>query len=67
MLPNRILYGYEFDAYLYTVNQENLEKEFEGKNVKFARCLNTTDYQNKKFVIEDIDGRWLVFGLKMKN
>ena len=66
MFPNRILYGYGFDVYLYTANQENLEKEFEGKNVKFARYLNTTDYQNKEFVIEDIDGRWLAFGLKMK-
>lgn len=26
--------------------------------------LGVTDYQNKEFVIEDIDGRWLAFGLK---
>lgn len=67
VMPNRTLYGYGFDAYLYTANQENLEKEFEDKNVKFARHLNTTDYQNKEFVIEDIDGRWLAFGLKERD
>ena len=23
-----------------------------------------TDYKNKEFVIEDLDGRWIAFGLK---
>ena len=36
------------------------------KDVKFIKRLNVTDYQNKEFVIEDIDGRWLAFGLKLK-
>ncbi len=65
--PNRDLYGYGYDAYLYTENQEQLEKEFAEKDVAFVKHLNTTDYQNKEFVIEDIDGRWLAFGLKIKN
>lgn len=67
VLPNRTLYGYGFDAYLYTEDQEFLEKEFLDKGVNFARRLNITDYQNKEFVIEDIDGRWLAFGLKIKD
>ena len=67
VIPNRTLYGYGFDAYLYTEYQEELEKEFSEKNVNFARHLNTTDYQNKEFVIEDIDGRWLAFGIKILN
>lgn len=67
VLPNRTLYGYGFDAYLYTEDQELLEKEFVDKGVNFARRLNITDYQNKEFVIEDIDGRWLAFGLKIKD
>lgn len=66
VIPNRKLYGYGFDAYLYTADQENLEKEFLDKGVTFARRLNVTDYQNKEFVIEDIDGRWLAFGLKIR-
>ena len=66
VIPNRIMYGYGFDAYLYTANQEELEKEFMEKGVKFARHLNVTDYKNKEFVIEDIDGRWLAVGLKVK-
>lgn len=67
IIPNRELYGYGYDAYLYVENQELLEKEFKEKQVKIVRELNVTDYQNKEFVIEDIDGRWLAFGLKIKN
>ena len=63
--PNRTLYGYGFDAYLYTEDQAILEKEFEEKDVKFVKHLTITDYQNKEFVVEDIDGRWLAFGLKI--
>ena len=64
--PNYILYGYGYDAYLYTENQEALEKEFMEKGVKFINHLNITDYSNKEFVIEDTDGRRLAFGLKIK-
>ena len=67
ILPNRIQYGYGYDAYFYTGAQEALEREFSEKDVPFVKHLNTTDYQNKEFVIEDIDGRWLAFGLKMKD
>ena len=62
--PNRELYGYGYDAYLYTDNQEILEKRFISREVKVVRPLCMTDYQNREFVIEDIDGRWLAFGLK---
>ena len=62
--PNRELYGYGYDAYLYTEYQEAMEEEFVSKGVKIARPLGVTDYQNKEFVVEDIDGRWLAFGLK---
>ena len=67
VLPNRTLYGYGYDVYLYAENQEALEKEFTEKGVKFIKHLYITDYQNKEFVIEDIDGRWLAVGSKMKN
>lgn len=64
IIPNRELYGYRYDAYLYIDYQEDLEKEFISKGVKVVRHLNVTDYSNREFVIEDIDGRWLAFGLK---
>ena len=67
ILPNHTLYGYGYDAYLYVEDQATLEKEFEEKGVKFVRHLNVTDYKNREFVIEDIDGRWLAFGLKIKD
>ena len=65
IIPNRTMYGYGYDAYLYTENQEAMEQEFLEKGVKIVRPLNVTDYQNKEFVVEDPDGRWLAFGLKM--
>ena len=67
IVPNRKLYGYGYDAYLYTENQELHEKEFMENGVTFVRRLNVIDYQNREFVIEDIDGRWLAVGLKIKN
>ena len=63
--PNRELYGYGYDAYLYTDDQEALEKELLSKGVKVVRTLCVTDYQNREFVIEDIDDRWLAVGLKI--
>lgn len=67
VLTNRQLYGYGYDAYLYTKNQEQLEKELIIKGVKIIKHLQKTDYQNKEFVIEDSDGRWLAFGVKIKS
>ena len=67
IFPNRELYGYGYDAYLNTDDQEILEKEFLAKGVKIVKPLNVTDYKNKEFVIEDIDGRWIAFGLKLQD
>lgn len=67
VLPNRKLYGYGYDVYLYTDNQEQLEQEFISKGIKIIKPLNMTDYQNKELVVEDLDGRWLAFGLKAKS
>ena len=65
VIPNRDLYGYGYDAYFIIINQEELQEEFINNNVKIVRPLNNTDYNNKEFVIEDIDGRWLGFGIKV--
>ena len=66
VVPNRELYGYGYDAYIIVDNQEELQKEFEAKNLKIARKLSETDYGNKELVLEDIDGRWLGFGVKIR-
>lgn len=63
-IPNRELYGYGYDAYFITKQQEQLEKEFEAAGVNIVRALSNTDYNNKEFVIEDVDGRWIAFGIK---
>ena len=65
VIHNRSLCGYGYDAYFYTNQQEKLEKEFTEKHVKFIQHLHLSDYRNKEFIIEDIDGRWLAFGLKI--
>jgi hypothetical protein len=64
VIPNRELYGYGYDAYFITEQQEQLEKEFEAAGVNIVRALINTDYNNKEFVIEDVDGRWIAFGIK---
>ncbi|MEK4663129.1 VOC family protein [Priestia sp. FSL H7-0729] len=64
VMPNRELYGYGYDAYFITKNQEKLQQELINADVKIVRALNHTDYNNKEFVIEDIDGRWIAFGIK---
>ena len=62
--PNRELYGYGEDAYFITMHQEELQSELKEKGAKIVRPLALTDYNNKEFVIEDIDGRWIAFGIK---
>ncbi|MED5016777.1 glyoxalase [Paenibacillus chibensis] len=62
--PNREIHGYGYDAYFITDNQEELEKEFRELGVKIVRPLITTDYNNKEFVFEDIDRRWIAVGKK---
>lgn len=64
VIPNRDLYGYGYDAYFITKNQEELQEEMISSGVKIVRSLNDTDYNNKEFVVEDIDRRWIAFGIK---
>jgi catechol 2,3-dioxygenase-like lactoylglutathione lyase family enzyme len=64
VFPNRELYGYGEDAYVITENQQELQDEFEEKGVTIIRRLHKTDYHNQEFSIEDIDGRWICFGIK---
>ena len=62
--PNRELYGYGYDAYFITSGQAELQAEFEAAGAQVVRPLGRTDYGNHEFVVEDLDGRWLAFGLK---
>lgn len=64
--PNRELYGYSEDSYFITDNQETLQNEFISKGANIVRPLHLTDYNNLEFVLEDIDGRWIAFGMKQK-
>lgn len=63
---NHELYGYGYDAYFYTQDQDKLVKEFMSKGVKIVKGIELTDYNNREFVIEDLDGRHIAFGIKEK-
>jgi catechol 2,3-dioxygenase-like lactoylglutathione lyase family enzyme len=65
VIPNRKLYGYGYDAYFITDNQEELQEELRGAGANIVRPLFSTDYHNREFVVEDIDGRWIGFGIKV--
>ena len=64
VVPNRELYGYGGDAYVIVRDQQALQDEYEAKGVKIVRKLHKTDYHNREFVVEDIDGRRIYFGIK---
>ena len=64
VFPNREIYGYGEDAYVITQSQQELQDEFEKKGVKIIQRLHKTDYHSLEFSIEDIDGRWICFGIK---
>ena len=65
VFPNREMYGNGEDAYVITENQQDLQDEFEKNGVKIVKPLQLTDYHNLEFTIEDIDGRWICFGIKL--
>lgn len=53
ILPNRELYGYGYDAYIYTTRQEFIEKELINKNVKIIRPLHTVyELSDTIFLVE---------------
>ena len=62
--PNRELYGYGYDAYFITDDQQALQDDFIEKGAAVVRSLQETEYHNTEFVVEDIDGRWIGFGIK---
>jgi hypothetical protein len=64
IVPNREIHGYGYDAYFITDNQEEMERSLGELGVKIVRPLSTTDYNNKEFVFEDIDRRWIAVGKK---
>lgn len=64
VVPNRLRYGYGYDAYLISFNQKEMEEELSQAGVKIVRPLDVKDYSNHEFVFEDIDGRWIGVGNK---
>lgn len=65
VVPNREMYGYGYDVYIIVNDVEELQKEFDNKGLKIVKKISATDYNNKELVLEDIDSRWLGFGIKI--
>lgn len=65
VVPNRIRYGYGYDAYFITYGQREIQQKLIDLDVKIVRALSTTDYNNHEFVFEDVDGRWIAVGNKL--
>lgn len=61
---SREIHGYGYDAYFITDDQEEMQREMNQLGVKIVRSLSTTDYNNKEFVFEDVDRRWIAVGKK---
>lgn len=66
VVANHARHGYGYDAYLITSEPTSLQAEFLARGTNIVRAVATTDYGNREFVVEDIDGRWLGFGVKQK-
>lgn len=67
VFPNHVLYGYGYDAYIYTKKLNSLYESFkENNNIKIVKPLYKSDYNNNEIVIEDLDGRYIAFGYKEK-
>lgn len=45
-------------------NLLEIQQELINLNVKIVRPLAVTDYSNREFVFEDVDGRWIAVGNK---
>lgn len=41
-----------------------MEKNFREVGIKIVRPLSRTDYNNKEFVFEDVNRRWIAIGKK---
>ncbi|KKO51779.1 VOC family protein [Paenibacillus sp. DMB20] len=65
IVPNRMQHGYGYDAYFIAHDQKELEEELAALGITIVRPLSTTDYNNREFVFEDVDGRWIAVGNKM--
>ncbi|SEK49483.1 hypothetical protein SAMN04488688_101892 [Paenibacillus sp. cl141a] len=64
VVPNRIRYGYGYDAYFVAYGLQEIEQELLELNIKIVRPLTMTDYNNHELVFEDADGRWIAVGNK---
>ncbi|MCV4231612.1 glyoxalase [Virgibacillus sp. LDC1] len=65
VVPNRIRYGYGYDAYFITYGQREIQQALMDLDVNIVKALSTTDYNNHEFVFEDVDGRWIAVGNKL--
>jgi catechol 2,3-dioxygenase-like lactoylglutathione lyase family enzyme len=64
LIPKRKSYGHWYDAYFITDNQKKLQEELRTAGANIVLQLFHTEYNHQEFVVEDVDGRWICFGIK---
>ncbi len=62
--PNRVAHGYGYDAYFISTDQASFYRDLTSKGVTIVKELNLTDYDNREFIFEDNEGRWIAVGCK---
>lgn len=66
VVPHRERYGFGYDAYVITDDAAGLHAELLAAGVRVVRAPGLTDYGNVDLVLEDVDGRWLGCGIKVR-
>ncbi len=51
-----------WDAYVWVENADDLYKEFKQNGVSIVKAIQNTEYGNRDFEIEDLNGYILCFG-----
>lgn len=62
MRPNHLVDGWSADVYVAVKGIETFYNEFASKGANIVKELRREETGMKEFIINDIDGYWLVFG-----
>lgn len=60
--PNHLVDGWSADVYVAVKGIETIYNEFVSKGANIVKELRREETGMKEFIINDIDGYWLVFG-----
>jgi len=65
IVPARETHGYGYDAYIISGDQEAFYETALRAGARIVKGLNRTDYNNREFIFEDNERRWIAVGRKV--